>query len=393
MQTIKLKKTYLAAGAVALLLILMLIALKGGTAVETVKSAPGSITRTVEDIGYVQAVASYDLQAMQAARIAQIPVEIGQEVEKGQILLILENPDLLLQLADLSSQLSQAQARAEAARAALERTQLQLADNLTNYNRMKELYEVGAVSKAEYEKALLLYESSEKSVKEQKAFEESSWTQVKGLSQMLEQLRIKEQQLVVTSPANGTVLNLPVKQEQMTTPGSLLVSIGSTGQLEIKADLLSDDLTEVKVGQKVEISAPVLGEKVLSGEVKKIYPRAEEKQSALGVIQRRVPVIISLSETANLQPGFEVRVKIATLHKENVLVLPREAVRTTKNGQKEVLAVINNRVKHQPVEIGMSDRNYIEITGGLNEGTLVIKDASLDLKENTRVKSIESTFR
>ncbi|MHB8986631.1 MAG: efflux RND transporter periplasmic adaptor subunit [Eubacteriales bacterium] len=133
-------------------------------------------------------------------------------------------------------------------------------------------------------------------------------------------------------------------------------------------------------------TAPVLDQNTLSGVVKKIYPRAEEKQSALGIIQRRVPVIISLKESAGLKPGFEVRVAIETATRENVLTVPREAVRTTKDGQKEVMAVAGGRVRHRIVSTGISYGNNIEITGGLEEGDQIARDGSLDLAEKTRVK-------
>lgn len=154
-------------------------------------------------------------------------------------------------------------------------------------------------------------------------------------------------------------------------------------QLEIKADILSDDLGEVSLGQKVKITAPVLGAKVLYGEVKEIYPLAEEKESALGVIQRRVPVIITLDDPANLKPGYEVKVAIETSTRQDVPVLPREAVRTMKNGGKEVIVVTDNRVEHRPVKTGIGDRDNIEITEGLAADETVIRDGNLDLKEKT----------
>lgn len=194
--------------------------------------------------------------------------------------------------------------------------------------------------------------------------------------------------MVVKSPAEGIVLDLPVKREEVVSPMTLLASVAVAGQLEVRADILSDDLGEVRPGQKTIISAPVLGQKILLGQVKKIYPRAEEKQSALGIIQRRVPVIINLPEPDLLKPGYEVRVAIETLSRQEVLVLPREAVRTTGGGQREVTIVVKGQVEHRPVQTGLSDQVYIEITGGLEAGDVVVRDGGLELKEKTKVKPI-----
>jgi HlyD family secretion protein len=122
------------------------------------------------------------------------------------------------------------------------------------------------------------------------------------------------------------------------------------------------------------------------GEVQKIYPQAEEKTSALGVIQRRVPVIITLPSPANLKPGYEVRVAIETMSRQDVLVLPRESVRTREDGQKEVMVVANKRIQHRLIKTGISNQDNVEITGGLTTDELVVRDGSLDLSEKTRVK-------
>jgi len=184
------------------------------------------------------------------------------------------------------------------------------------------------------------------------------------------------------------VLDLPVDEEQVVGPGALVASVAVPGRLEVRAEILSDDMGEVKVGQKAVITAPVLGQRTLAGEVKQIYPRAEEKRSALGVIQRRVPVIIALEDPANLKPGYEVTVAIETLKKEGVLVVPREAVRTNNEGGGEMMVVAGGRVRHRAVRTGIGDRENIEITGGLAAGDRVIRDGSLNLPENSRVKAV-----
>ncbi len=358
----------------------------GGKEVETVQARQDSIIRSVADTGYVQAATNYDIHATQSARVVEVPVEIGQAVERGQTLAVLENLDLALQISDVNSQISQSAAAAAGARAALERLQLELKDAQDNLARSETLFQAGAISRADFDQARLRVDTARQSISEQNSVLESALALGAGLNRSLQQLSAKEGQLVIKSPVNGIVLTLPVKQEQVVSPGSLLVNVAESGQLEVKADILSDDLADVKIGQRVIITAPILGRQTLVGEVKKIYPQAEEKTSALGVIQRRVPVRISLPDPASLKPGYEVRVSIETLTRQNVLVLPREAVRTRADGQKEVMVVINKRIQRQLVKTGISDQENIEITGGLTADELVVLDGSLSLSEKTRVK-------
>lgn len=384
------KKVWIGIAVVASLAVFGLLASQGGTQTETVRVKQGTITRYVEDTGYVQAARSYDLYASQSGRIVQRAVETGQIIKEGQTLLVIENLDLAQQVGDARSGQSQARSSVAAARAALRKGELDLKDARENLKRSRQLLETGSISETDYETAALSYDSYSQVYDQLSAELARAVALELGSGRTLEQLQSKAAQLTVKSPVNGEVLSLPVEKEDYVSPGTLLVRVAVPDLMEIKADILSDDLAEVKLGQKVIITSPVLGEKQLIGTVKKIYPQAEEKQSALGIIQRRVPVIISVSNTDNLRPGYEVRVAIQTNQRQNVLVLPRESVRTAADGSKEVLLVADDRVSHKTVQTGLGDNDNIEITGGLKGRDIVVKDASLDLAENTRIKSVSS---
>lgn len=379
-------KIYLGAGLLAILVLTAVILSTGGTEVETVGVSEGYIIQSVEDTGYVQPATDHSVYATQSARVTRVAVDTGQLVSKGQTLALLENTDLAAQISDTRSRLSQATAAVSGAEAAQERIQLELASAEDNLARIKELYESGAATLVAYEQARLQVETTGQRLDEQISLLDSARAQTEGLTRSLGQLADRERQLVVQSPVDGTVLDLPVKQEQVLNPGALIATVAQADRLEVKADILSDDLAELEVGQRATITAPVLGEKILAGEVIKIYPKAEEKQSALGIIQRRVPVMITLEEPANLKPGYEVRVAIETLRKQNISILPRESVRSTKDGQREVMVVVDGRVQHRQISTGISNREYIEITDGLKTGDLVVRDGSLNLGEQAKVR-------
>ncbi len=358
----------------------------GEQEVSAVAVQKGTISRQVEDTAIVQTAEEYKLYATQNAITADISIEIGQVVEKGQILLTLQNPDLELQLAETKTQRDQAEAALVTAQTIIKRLELESDDASTNFDRIEKLFNQGAVSQSEYEQARLRVENSAAALKEQNTLIDSARSQLAGIQTLADQLQSRQSELQLISPISGTVLDVQAKERQPVLPGTLLITLGSQQKMELKADILSDDLAHVQVGQSVFITAPVLADKVLSGQVTKIYPQAEEKTSALGVIQRRVPVIISLEDSANLQPGYEVRAAIETDRLENTLLLPIESVRSLADGGKQVLLINDNRVQFQKVTTGLSDGKNIQIKDGLEEGAVVVQDASLDLKENTRVK-------
>ncbi|MDI6906906.1 MAG: efflux RND transporter periplasmic adaptor subunit [Thermoanaerobacterales bacterium] len=383
----QLKRRWLAGLGLLILLAAAALAMTtGGTEVETVEVRPADITRTVADTGYVQPVTDRDLYTVQGGQVAALPVEAGQAVKEGQTLAVLENPDLAVQLRETEVRLAGARAAADAARSAIERTELELNDARANLARVEELLAAGAAARVEYEQARLRAETLEKALQEQEAQRRSALAQISGTAAVLAELRDSEQQLTVRSPVDGIVLRLPVKKGDVLPPGGLVAAVAATGRLEVKVDILSDDLAEVKVGQRAAVTAPFLGQKALDGKVEKIYPQAEEKQSALGIIQRRVPVIVSLSAPSGLKPGFEVDVAIETLSRQGVPAVPREAVRTLPDGRKQVMAVVNGRIKYRIIETGISDADLIEVRQGLQAGDRVVRDGSLELKDGTRVK-------
>lgn len=379
------KKVYWAIGAVAALVALLYI-LNTSTEVETITVGKGNIQHTVVDTGYVQAAERYDLYAEQGARVSKISVSVGQSIQKGQVMMVLENLDIAMSSKQLVISLNQAKSLITGTQATVDRSSLELRDAQDKLARVKELYAAGAISKTEYDETRSLVDKYQSNFQEQTESLKTAQTQVNTYKELISQSQQKEAQLVVKSPIAGTLMQLQVQREQVVQSGTLLARVALASELEIKADLLSDDLGEVKVGQKVQVTAPVMGEVVLNGEIINIYPQAEEKQSALGVIQRRVPVIIAMESTGNLKPGYETKVSIATASREDILLVPRGAVLSTSNKQQQVMLISNGRMTLRDVKTGLLDSKNIEIFEGLKAGDQIIKDASLSLKENARVK-------
>ncbi|GAB6159214.1 hypothetical protein JCM39194_24140 [Desulfotomaculum varum] len=371
------RKIIYLAGGLLLLVVFSLVKLAGNRpAPETVTVKTGTIVQTVEEFGLVRPAVKHDLYASQPARVVQVPVKNGQSVSQGQTLVIMENLDLAVQIAEARAQLAQATASSAAARAAVERSKLELEDALAQLARTQELFRQGAVARVTLDSHRLQAATARQNLSEQEAMLATLYARQAGLNESLQQLTLKEEQLMVKSPVNGILLELPVKQHQVLNAGDLIAAVAVPEQLEIEVDLLSDDLRQVRLGQPVTVTAPVLGEQVLQGQVKEIHPQALEKESALGITQRRVPVIISLPDAAGLKPGYEVRVVIETGRFFDLPLVPLTAVRTGPDGTKQVMEVVNGRATYRTVQTGPHDSEQIAILHGVSSGSLIIKDGS-----------------
>lgn len=381
------KKLWWTAGASVLVIIISAFYyVSSAQPVAAIRIQKGVLTNTISETGYVKTVDQYDVEAQNYGLVEGVMVATGQQVSAGTVLMILVNPDLDAETAQAQAQLALAKGELSQAELAMASYKIESSQAQTAFDRQKTLYDMGAISLADYEAARDRLQKAVRQVELHGRYMDQVQSKIAIYADLLVSLESKRSALTIKSPIDGTVLDLPGREGMYITPGSLLAQIGTTSQLEIEADLLSDDLGDVQLGQPVSVTATVLGQEVLTGVVSDIKPRAFAKVSALGVEQRRVPVIIKLNSSLKLKPGYEVRVSIETARRDGVLLVPREALKSTGNGGYRVMKISNNRVVYQDVELGLKGREYVEATAGIQEGDLIVKDGSQTLAEKSRVK-------
>lgn len=422
------KKKLLWAGLGATLFIILGIYwyMGSGTVVETVKADIGDVELVLEETGYTESVSDYTIDSPKTARVLAVNVRVGQEVGADSDLIVLQNleaDNLIIpvkseitgirtqilsiqeQLNPVNVQIASSLSELTAEKNTIDGLKVQVQQAQESYDRTAQLYEAGAVSKADFDTAgynVKLLENQLKTHEDNIAGLESTVSSLdqqksqieSDVGTMNEELGLREadlndlsSDLIVTSLNGGRILELPAKVGQVVAPGTPLAKIGGPTMLQIRADILSDDMAGVKEGQKVAITAPVLSGKVISGAIRQIYPSAFEKTSALGVIQRRVSIIIGIEETANLKPGYEVTVGIETDKKSGVLRLPRASVRSTADGGYETMRIVDGKIVISPVKIGLKNQDWVEIVSGIQKGDIIVKDASQSLDTGTRVNS------
>ncbi|HZK43151.1 MAG TPA: efflux RND transporter periplasmic adaptor subunit [Syntrophomonadaceae bacterium] len=385
-------KRKLLIGIVALVVVVAAVILvlnPPATKVKLHEVTKGNIQQSVDETGLVQASNYLDVYNEESGKIEHLAVEIGSKVSKGDTLLVLSDNDLDIQKSGQKSLIVEAKSNIGVAEANIYRTGLELTEAKKDYARTEKLFAAGAVSKSELEVIKTSVEKLESSWQEQKASLAQIDLQISSLEDTLQEIRSKEKGLVITSPIDGVVVRLPAKDGQFLMTGTSVAQVASLNEMEIKTELLSDDMADISVDQKAKIRAPLLKDTILEGKVVQIYPQAEEKLSALGVTQYRVPVIIMLKNHDKLRPGYEVKVQIETLSKTDVIIIPRETIIHGDNDSKQVMVIEDGRVKYVDVETGLSDRVNIEIITGLEAEEEIVLDGSSLLKEGLKVKGIK----
>ena len=182
----------------------------------------------------------------------------------------------------------------------------------------------------------------------------------------------------ITSPISGTVIEKDRKAgDQMdgSESGAMAV-IYDLSALELQMDVSELDIGSVRPGQEVTITAEALPGQTFTGVVEKVSVNGATTDGFT-----TYPVTILLTEYGDLNPGMNVSADIIVERSENVLCVPAQAV----NSDGTVLAAGEgalaedgmtiadpSKVEARAVSLGQGDREYVEITSGLEEGETVL---------------------
>jgi HlyD family secretion protein len=435
-------------GAAAIAVAVGVGAFAGGAPVEAAKVRKGSIQEFVDERGKTRLPQVYSVTMPFEGRILPIELVEGTRVKQGDVVArvvpldlklshdsavasverldasIKENDDASVEKVSLEQSLKMVetmQSSVKAAEAQVDAAKAKLDYNNKNLARIERLVQTKAKTEDEHELARLAKIQSEIEVRQDelmlaamKAMESATLLLPKAITEYigrktlargvlekekseaqvaLEQVKKNEQRGEIKSPVDGVVLERLVSDERQVAPGTVLLKIGRLDELQVEADVLSQDVVDIKAGNDVEISGPAIGPTPARGKVDRIYPAGFTKVSSLGVEQQRVKVIVGfnpsdlerLRQDRGLGTDYRVSVRIITRSKPAASVVPRSALFRGAEGKWQVFAVRDGRARLQAVETGLMNDELVEIDKGLGDGDVVVLAPETSLADGTRV--------
>lgn len=261
---------------------------------ETVKPAMGEISNSITATGTIQPVDTIAVGTQVSGIIKNLYVDFNSQVKKGQLLATLD-PELL------HDQMLQIDAN-------LQNAKSNMAYNNTNFHRQSQLYEVGAISKADYDNALNQYNAAKAQVGSVNA-----------------QLAAANKNLSLTniySPIDGTVLNRNVSEGQtvassFSTPTLFSIAKDLT-KMQVRASVDEADIGNVKVGQKATFTVDAFPEEVFNGKVSdvRLHPTVSSN------VVNYTTIINADNSSLKLKPGMTANITIYTKVLENIMKIP-----------------------------------------------------------------------
>lgn len=214
-------------------------------------------------------------------------------------------------------------------------------------------------------------------------------------ARLKQQLR-DQQRSRMESPIDGIVLQRHESNERQVSAGTVLLTVGDPNTLEVEADILSQDVVGVSIGDPVEIYGPAIGRTPAKGKVTRIFPAGFTKVSSLGVEQQRVKVIVSfepgevskLRQERGLGVGYRVRVRIFTAERDQTLLAPRAAMFRGPTGDWQVFAVRDGAARLQSIEVGLMNDTVAEVKQGLEPDEIVVLSPEATLVDGASVRAV-----
>ena len=279
----------------------------------------------------VQPYVKNNIAPQMTGRITKICAEIGDFVKKGQVL-------------------------AEIDKASLQQAQLQLLNQEVELQRLRSLYEAGAISKSDLDAIELSYNVTK--------------TQVENLLE----------NTVLCSPIDGVVPARNYDVGDMYAMSSPIYTVEQIKPVKLLVAVSESDYTKVKKGDSVEVVADALPELKFYGKIEKIYPTVDSSTRTFNV------EVVVANNYSSLRPGMFARVTIKFGSNNNV-VIPDVAVVKQQGSGERFVYVLNEdgTVSYVKVVLGRRMGAEYEVLEGLSDSTTVVVGGQIRLKDGVKV--------
>ena len=306
--------------------------------IETAAVVRRTIVSEATASGQVEPINVIEVKSKSSGQITVMPVETGSMVNPG---------DLLIQLdpRDVEQQLSQAVADSVAAAA-------KLSVSVAQKSRNDKMYADKIITAQEYESSQLDYANSVAAMIR-------SRSAVDIAKQRVEEAR-------VVAPVAGTIIEKPVSLGQViasatnsASGGTILLKMANLSRVRVRALFNETDIGAVVPGQPATVTVDAFPDRPFGGTVEKIEPSAVVQSSVT-----MFPVLVTLDNREGLlKPGMNGEVTVLVERREDVLAVPNDAVRQTREA-----AATAKLVGLDPDSVTAAVQEQMRALGGGNGG-------------------------
>jgi len=262
-----------------------------------------NIIVSVQAAGVIQPDTTVEVKSKASGEILDMQVETGQLVERGALMVKVDQRTPRNQLAQAEAQLEVAQAR--------------LQNAASQRSRANELYKSQSITQTEQEAAVLAYANAK--------------AEVVGAEVNVENAKIRMADTDVRAPITGTIIEKNVERGQVISSptsdvggGTILLKMADLNLVQVRTLVDETDIGKIKSGLRTTVTVDAYPNSPFDGEVLKVEPQAQTQQNVT-----MFPVIVRIqNRDGRLRPGMNAEVEIHVGQRDSVPAVPNAALRT-----------------------------------------------------------------
>lgn len=348
--------------------------------------------------GEVQSREQMKVLSNVSGKIVDLFVEEGDTVNKGDVILNIDKDDLEYELnilyAQRNSLVGQQKSEGQTVKSSqlkLQEEAIEIAKNKVDsleieLKRKKELFESGAISKNDFE---VLEDQYKKAVGELNiqnfkltTLKESSklgsgksqyYTgQIEKIDLQIQRLQEQMEEMTVVAPINGTIANIPFDKGDHVLQNQLLFEVFHPDLYEIESYVLAKEVKNLDIGMTAYIEIENQSKiETIKGRITFIAPNAIELVSPLGLIEKKVKVLVEPQKEVNLIQGEKVDVQYITYQKGNAQVISKDYIFPWNDGE-GIWVIDEGKAKILKINKSFDSSSAVILENVLDEQTKII---------------------
>ena len=365
------------------------------TNVTVYEISANNINSEVNYTGEIKALEESDVSPKVTATIKNLNCEIGDYVNQGDVLAVLDDTDYLIAynqaLSAYNTAYGSLQQMTLQLTTAISNAQLEYNNALSNYNRQKTLYDAGAISKVTLEAAETRLSTAEINLNSAKTNYDIALTStyatakasVDSAQAVLDSATNNLNNTIIKAPINGYIASKNGNPGQIAAAGSPMFSIKSTDIVNVEISVTESVIPYINIGTKASISVSTAGINDINGEVS-VVNTVKNPQTGMYTVKIKID-----NNDDILKLGMMADVILETQAKSNVIVIPSSSIIQEETGY-SVYIIKDNVAEKRSITTGITNNDFTEVISGLSVGeTVVVSGKEYISEENNTVNIVK----
>jgi RND family efflux transporter MFP subunit len=354
--------------------------------VDVVKPGRETLVQRVQSNATLEAFEDADLFAKVSGYLSDVRVDIGDHVKAGQVLAVIDVPEMKQELAEAKAQLESKKSSLESARRQLDHHK---ADVALQNGLAKDREQLGQgrqfISDRTLDQVRANADIAKADLGVAEANRDVAANQVDLAAATVEKIKVLITYTQIVAPFDGVVVRRQVNrgdlvQAATSTRTTPLFKVQRIDTIRVFCDVPENEVLHVRVGDRTTVKVFGLHGEPIVGTITRFAYRLDPET-------RNMRTEIDLPNTdERLYPGMYAEVSLEMNRRKDVLAVPVTAIGSDAQGT-FVFTVQDDRIQRKAVKVGVRDNGRAEIIEGLSDNAAVVVAAKSAPAAGTVVKS------